>query len=193
MRMRMNLSRVVLTRVICALCACLVIGCEPDTGLRIEIVAEGFQEGVNIDELRVDLVASQNEPTPSDYPDEYVYPCRIASRVFSGEGLQFPLVITVHPGDILWECVGIRARGVFDQQTVIRAEELHCKDLHAGVTDVELILDVRCLTTEEGPQCQPFEVCAEGECEASRATSIFDANAAIVESCDFGEATEADQ
>lgn len=190
--MRTKLSAPVCARVICALCTCLLIGCEPDTGMRIEIVGEGLLEGVNIDELRLDVVASQNEPTPSDYPDEYVYPCKVATRVFSGESLRFPIVVTVRPGDILWKCVGIRARGMFEQETVIRAEDLQCTDLYSEVTPLELYLDLRCLTTEGGPQCRPWEVCDVGRCLESPAASIFEANAAIVESCESHDPPETD-
>lgn len=166
--------------------AVAALGCESEPGLRVVIDSEGMIPDVNIDSLTVDVIASQEVPSRNDDGELIAFTCRASEQRWEGDELSFPLEITVRPGDVAWECVGLRARGYFDENLVIRAEATYCLDLEGGVTDERLTLDSRCRITAEREACAADEVCREGQCETSSVGELFELTPVTLEACDRG-------
>ena len=174
-------------RCLIPLCAMLLAGCEHDTGLRLEIELYNLEANVDLDSVVVDVVAVQGQLEPVEHRDDYLFPCRMATKTFDDESLHFPIIAVVRPGDIIWDCVGVRARGFLGDVQVIRNEEQYCFDLDEDVVEETLVLDQRCLESELDPPCTTEQVCVEGACNRSLASPIFSTPPLLLESCESGD------
>lgn len=175
-----------------SLLALVAAGCAQETGLEIVIRQVGVEPGLAIDQLNLDLVASQGAPTtPRGSTDVYTYTCRPVT--WGVEDLHLPMTIVVRPGEIEWGCVGVRARGFLDGALVIRAEQIFCVDLDDGVHQGTLELTSGCLLASPGDDCDEGHVCTcaagafcdpEGRCgEASPVAAMFEAAPAVDSFC----------
>jgi len=160
----------------------VVAGCAGEGGLRIVVESRGLDGDRGVDALSLRVVASQTPDT------EHAYTCRSFTTSLEapdGELLDFPVTIVVHPGEVLWRCVAIRAVGHRDDREVLRAEELFCPDLDE-VTEERIRLDATC-HVDSAPTCQAGEVCRPSgdaaTCEPSRVGSIFSVNPFIDAEC----------
>lgn len=189
-------------RGLASIVALVAAGCAQETGLEIEIRQVGVEPGISINRLVVDLVASQDAPTTPRGSDEvFTYTCRPVS--WGVEDLRFPLTIVVRPGEIDWGCVGVRARGYFDSDLVIRAEQIFCVDLTEGVQHETLELTSGCLLASPGDDCEHDHVCtcaagavcgATARCsEPSPVAAMFDVAPAVDGFCNAAIEEEAGQ
>lgn len=160
-------------------------GCDADPGLRLTIESEGVVAGVMIDELTVDVVASQVEPR-RESGELVAFTCRASSETWAGDELILPIELTVRPGDVDWECVGVRAQGYLEGELVIRAEEIYCADLADGVTRERLTLDGDCRITDGREACAADLVCRGGLCETSLMGELLELSPVSLEACDRG-------
>jgi hypothetical protein len=189
-------------RWLASILALVAAGCAPETGLEIEIRQVGVEPGIAIDALNVDLVASQDAPTtPHGSPNVFTYTCRPVT--WGVLDLHFPLTIVVHPGEIDWGCVGVRATGFLDGNLAIRAEQIFCADLANGVHHGTLELTSGCLLASPGDDCDGDHVCtcpAGAFCDPddrcrneSTVTAMFDAAPAVSSFCNAAVEEESDE
>jgi hypothetical protein len=172
--------------------ALVVAGCAPETGLEVVIRQVGVEPRIAIDQLNIDLVASQNAPTtPRGSASVYAYTCRPVT--WGVEDLRLPLTVVVRPGEIEWGCVGVRARGFLDGALTIRAEQIFCVDLTEGVHHGTIELTSGCLLASPDDDCDERHVCScaagaacapDARCgEESPVSAMFEAAPAVGSFC----------
>lgn len=154
-----------------------VVGCD-DPGLRIELVAEGFDPEVELDALEISLAAAQSGPD-----DDGVFrdsaACEptyfLANEQTVGDLL--PLTVVVRPGEAGWRCVALSIDGIQGRRVRLIQEEVLCVDLDEGVVERQVVIDGRCLGT--GNNCDLGEVCAperpaDERCVPSTTSTLFE-------------------